>query len=212
MIFNMDIRTFGKDYEKYYLRARDSEGVRFSKARIHTITEIPETGDLHVQYVDEDGSRAEDTFSMVVLSVGLGIAPSSVELARRLGIELNSYNFVETDPFAPVATSRPGIFTCGLFQGPKDIPGSITEASAAASAAGGFLAEPGEVRPNRLRSPTKSIFPGRSRASASLSATAGSISAGWLTYPLSGSTPRPCPMWPLPMKICLPAARIPRIK
>ncbi len=141
VIFNMDIRTFGKDYEKYYLRAKDSEGVRFSKARIHTITEIPESGDLHVQYVDEDGSRAEETFSMVVLSVGLGIPQSSVELARRLGIELNSYNFVETEPFAPVATSRPGIFTCGLFQGPKDIPGSITEASAAASAAGGILAQ-----------------------------------------------------------------------
>ena len=141
VIFNMDIRTFGKDYEKYYLRAKDQEGVRFSKARIHTITEVPETGDLQVQFVDEDGTRAEEIFSMVVLSVGLGIPQSSVALARRLGIELNRYNFVETDPFAPVATSRPGIYTCGLFQGPKDIPGSITEASAAACAAGGNLVE-----------------------------------------------------------------------
>jgi heterodisulfide reductase subunit A len=141
VIFNMDIRTFGKDYEKYYLRAKDQEGVRFSKARIHTITEVPETGDLQVQFVDENGTRAEEIFSMVVLSVGLGIPQSSVELARRLGIELNRYNFVETDPFAPVATSRPGIYTCGLFQGPKDIPGSITEASAAACAAGGNLVE-----------------------------------------------------------------------
>jgi heterodisulfide reductase subunit A len=141
VIFNMDIRTFGKDYEKYYLRAKDQEGVRFSKARIHTISEIPETGDLQVQYVDEDGTRTEEIFSMVVLSVGLGIPQSSVEMARRLGIELNRYNFVETDPFAPVATSRPGIYTCGLFQGPKDIPGSITEASAAACAAGSNLVE-----------------------------------------------------------------------
>ncbi len=140
VIFNMDIRTFGKDYEKYYLRAKDKEGVRFSKARIHTISEVPETGDLQVKYVDEDGTQAEETFSMVVLSVGLGIAPSSVELARRLGIELNQYNFVATDPFAPVSTSRPGIYTCGLFQGPKDIPGAVTEASAAACAAGGNLA------------------------------------------------------------------------
>jgi heterodisulfide reductase subunit A len=140
VIFNMDIRTFGKDYEKYYLRARDKEGVRFSKARIHTISEIPESGDLQVRYVDEDGSQAEETFSMVVLSVGLGIAQSSVELARRLGIELNQYNFVATRPFAPVSTSRPGIYTCGLFQGPKDIPGAVTEASAAACAAGGHLA------------------------------------------------------------------------
>jgi heterodisulfide reductase subunit A-like polyferredoxin len=140
VIFNMDIRTFGKDYEKYYLRAKDKEGVRFSKARIHTISEIPETGDLQVKYVDEDGTQAEETFSMVVLSVGLGIPPSSVELARRVGIELNHYNFVATDPFAPVSTSRPGIYTCGLFQGPKDIPGAVTEASAAACAAGGHLA------------------------------------------------------------------------
>ncbi|MGD8648544.1 MAG: FAD-dependent oxidoreductase, partial [Desulfobacterales bacterium] len=141
VIFNMDIRTFGKDYEKYYLRAKDQEGVRFSKARIHTISEIPETGDLQVQYVDEDGTRAEETFSMVVLSVGLGIPQSSVELARRLDIELNRYNFAQTEPFAPVATSRPGIYTCGLFQGPKDIPGSVTEASAAACAAGANLVE-----------------------------------------------------------------------
>ena len=40
VIFNMDIRTFGKDYEKYYLRAKDEEGVRFVKARVHTIDEI----------------------------------------------------------------------------------------------------------------------------------------------------------------------------
>ena len=141
VIFNMDIRTFGKDYEKYYLRAKDKEGVRFSKARIHTITEVPETGDLQVMYVDEDGTQTQETFSMVVLSVGLGIPQSSVELARRLGIELNHYNFVATEPFAPVATTRPGIYTCGLFQGPKDIPGAVTEASAAACAAGGHLAE-----------------------------------------------------------------------
>ena len=194
VIFNMDIRTFGKDYEKYYLRAKDSEGVRFSKARIHTITEIPETGDLHVQYVDEDGTRAEDTFSMVVLSVGLGIPQSSVELARRLGIELNSYNFVETDPFAPVATSRRGIFTCGLFQGPKDIPGSITEASAAASAAGGILAEARGSETESIQVPDEIDISGQEPRIGFLSATAVSISAGWLTYPLSGSTLRPCPM------------------
>ena len=46
----MDMRTFGKDYEKYYNRARDKDGVRFVKARIHTIDEEPETGDLVVKY------------------------------------------------------------------------------------------------------------------------------------------------------------------
>ena len=140
-VFNMDMRTAGKDYEKYYLRARDKDGVRFVKARVHTVTEIPETGDLVVHYVDEAGEIQEEFFSMVVLSVGLQITDTSAELAKRLGIELDQYNFVNTNTFTPVVTSRPGIYTCGVFQGPKDIPGSVTEASAAACLAGADLAE-----------------------------------------------------------------------
>jgi heterodisulfide reductase subunit A-like polyferredoxin len=140
-VFNMDMRTFGKDYEKYYLRARDKEGVRFIKARVHSIIEIPETGDLIIQYADETGKMKEEIFSMVVLSVGLQVQPDAADLAERLGIKLNKYRFVESNPFAPVATSRPGIYTCGVLQGPKDIPGSVTEASAAACLAGAELAE-----------------------------------------------------------------------
>ncbi len=139
-VFNMDMRTGGKDYEKYFLRGRDKAGIRFVKARVHTITEVTETGDLKLQYTDETGVMQEEIFSMVVLSVGLQIPDSSVDLAKRLGIELNQYNFVATNPFAPVTTSRPGIYTCGVFQGPKDIPGSVTEASAAACLAGTDIA------------------------------------------------------------------------
>jgi heterodisulfide reductase subunit A-like polyferredoxin len=140
-IFFMDMRTFGKDYEKYYNRARDKDGVRFIKSRIHTITEEAETGDLTVKYADENGAMQEETFSMVVLSVGLQIQPDALALAKRLGVEVNHYRFAKTHPFAPVETSRPGIFTCGVFQGPKDIPGSVTEASAAAMMAGADLAQ-----------------------------------------------------------------------
>ena len=140
-IFNMDIRSFGKDYEKYYDRARYKEGVRFVKARIHTITQIHETGDLLLKYVDDTGELFEETFNMVVLSVGFQVPESSVDLANRLEIDLNHYNFVETDPFSPVATSRAGVYTCGIFEGPKDIPASVTQASAAASKAGVKLAE-----------------------------------------------------------------------
>jgi len=141
VVFNMDMRTFGKDYEQYYNRARYKDGVQFVKARIHTITEIPDTGDLIVKYADDAGTMQEEIFSMVVLSVGLQIPETSVELAKQLGIELNEYNFVNTDTFAPVKTNRPGIYICGVFQGPKDIPSSVTEASAAACLAGGDLAE-----------------------------------------------------------------------
>lgn len=140
-VFYMDIRSFGKDYEKYYLRARDKEGIRFIKARFHSITEDPKTRDLILRFADEEGNIQEETFNMVVLSVGLQVSKGAVELARRLDIDLNHYNFTKTDPFAPVATSRPGVYTCGIFQGPKDIPASVTEASAAASAAGREVAE-----------------------------------------------------------------------
>ena len=139
-IFNMDIRSFGKDYEKYYDRARNKEGIRFVRARIHTISEVPDTGDLKLQYVNESGQRQEESFNMVVLSVGLQVPQASKDLAARLGIELNKYNFAATDPFTPVSTSRPGVYTCGIFQGPKDIPESVTQASAAASAAAVKLA------------------------------------------------------------------------
>ena len=140
-IFNMDIRTFGKDYENYYLRARDKEGVRFITARVHTITEVPETGDLILEYADESGAMKQETFNMVVLSVGLEIQQGTAELAKRLNVKLNKYNFVDNDPFTPVSTSLPGIYTCGVLQGPKDIPESVAEASAAACLAGADLAE-----------------------------------------------------------------------
>ncbi len=140
-VFYMDMRTFGKDYELYYNRAREKDGVRFVKSRIHTIEEEPETGDLTVKYADETGSMQEETFSMVVLSVGLQVQPDAAQLAQQLGIDLDKYNFVKSSPFKPVETSRPGIYTCGVLQGPKDIPSSVTEASAAACLAGAELSE-----------------------------------------------------------------------
>jgi heterodisulfide reductase subunit A-like polyferredoxin len=140
-IFNMDIRTFGKDYEKYYLRAKEKAGVRFINARVHTIDEIGENHDLRLKYVDTNGTLHEEFFDMVVLSVGLEIAGSTTDLANRLNVDMNKYDFAVTQPFTPVETSRPGVYACGVFQEPKDIPSSVTEASAAACLAGGFLSQ-----------------------------------------------------------------------
>jgi heterodisulfide reductase subunit A-like polyferredoxin len=140
-VFYMDIRSYGKDYEKYYLRAKDKDGIRFIKARIHTIHDDPATRDLRLVFADETGQMQEEIFDMVVLSVGLQVSDSQLELAKRLDIDLNKHNFINTEPFKPVSTSRPGVYTCGIFQGPKDIPSSVTEASAAASAAGLDVAE-----------------------------------------------------------------------
>ena len=95
-IFNMDIRTFGKDYEKYYLRARDKEKVRFVKARVHTIDEVGPDKDLRIRYADESGELQEEVFDMVVLSVGLQVTAETAALAERLEVETDSYNFAVT--------------------------------------------------------------------------------------------------------------------
>ena len=140
-IFYMDIRSFGKDYEMYYDRARNREGIRFVKARIHSVIENPVNKNLILRFADENGAIMEEEFDMLVLSVGLEVSAATLELAERLGVNVNKHKFAESTPFSPLATSRPGIFTCGTFQGPKDIPSSVTEASAAAGLAGCQIAE-----------------------------------------------------------------------
>ncbi|AEB08712.1 FAD-dependent oxidoreductase [Desulfobacca acetoxidans] len=139
-IFYMDMRTYGKDFEHYYNRARNEHGVRFIRSRVHSIDPEGEC-DLRISYVDEQGEKKSEVFDLVVLSVGFQVSESVKDLARRLGVELNQHHFAKTDPFLPVATSRPGVYVCGTFQCPKDIPQSVMEASAAAAACSATLSE-----------------------------------------------------------------------
>ncbi len=134
-IFFVDMRTHGKDFEKYYERAK-AEGVRFIRSKVHTITETDETGTLNLNYVTESGELTNEEFDMVVLSVGMEPSVSAIEMSNKLGLELNEYNFIKTNDITPVATSRPGIYVAGVMQGVKDIPESVMEASAAACSAG----------------------------------------------------------------------------
>jgi len=131
-LFFMDMRTYGKDFEKYYERARDEQGVRFIRSRIHSIAEDPGTRDLILEYADEAGRIHNETFDLVVLSVGLETPKELMDTAHRLGVQLDKDDFVETGAFSPVETSRKGVYVCGAFQEPKDIPISVMEASAAA--------------------------------------------------------------------------------
>jgi heterodisulfide reductase subunit A len=133
-IFYMDMRTQGKDFDRYYENAQKN-GVRFIPSRIHTIDSVQGTDDLVLRYTDNDGSPKEEVFDMVVLSTGLEISQTARQLSTTLGIDLNKYHFTDSDSFHPVATSVPGIYACGVLTGPKDIPQSVMEASAAACAA-----------------------------------------------------------------------------
>jgi len=139
-IFFMDMRTPGKEFEKYYWRARDEFGVRFIRSRVHSVDPVAGSDDVAITYLREDGQLITEVFDLVVLSVGLEVDAGLKELAKALQIELGEGNFVKTSCFTPVSASREGIYVCGAFQAPKDIPESVMEASAAAAAAAELLA------------------------------------------------------------------------
>jgi len=140
-IFYMDMRTHGKEFERFYDAAENRSGVNFIRSRVHTVTPIPGSDDLELRYVTEQGELKTEIFNMIVLSVGLQTSPELIKLAEKLDIDLTEGHFAKTGTFTPVETSRPGIYACGAFQGPKDIPQSVVDSSAASAAAGELLAE-----------------------------------------------------------------------
>jgi len=153
-VFMMDMRAFGKNFESYYQRARERQGIEYTRCRISALKEDPASRNLALRYAvggfspGEDASRAdpaaarirEEEFDLVVLSVGMEISESVRDLGHRLGVQLDSHGFCNTVQFDPLQTSRPGIYAIGPFREPRDISESIVEASGAAAAAGGLLA------------------------------------------------------------------------
>ena len=143
-IFYMDIRAFGKGFEQYINRAKDEHGVRYTRSMVSSVREVPSSRNLRVQYAAfENGAPQviEEEFDLVVLSVGLEPADGTREMADRLGLTLNQYNYCEAAPFKPTLTNRPGIFVAGGFGEPKDIPETVIEASSAAASASCLLAD-----------------------------------------------------------------------
>lgn len=137
-VFYMDIRSFGKDFERYYEKAK-AKGIRFVRSRIHTVQPL-QNGDVRLHYVTDHGQSVTEDFDMAVLSHGLVVTGETQDMSHKFNLKTDRYNFAETSTFAPVALSRPGIYACGVYTGPKDIPSSVMEASAAAAAASSKLA------------------------------------------------------------------------
>ena len=138
-IFFMDIRAFGKEFDDYYKRAEEIHDVKFTRCRIASVEEDPETHDLIIDYI-KDGKRQKERFNLVVLSVGLHPPKTAKDLSKKLGIKLNEYGFCDTELFNPLETSKPGIFVSGSFSGPKDIPMTVADASGAAAKASSVIA------------------------------------------------------------------------
>ncbi len=105
-----------------------------------SIKELQQTKNLLLGYVQEDGTLIEEEFDMVVLSVGLTPPKDAEKLAESLGVQLEEHGFCKTRLEDPVQTSRDGVYVCGVFGGPKDIPETVMEASGAAAHAESLLA------------------------------------------------------------------------
>ncbi len=129
-IFHNDIRSFGKDFERFYQRAEKLPGIRFIRSYVSIGKEIPETKNVTIRYSSDDGVKEEE-FDLVVLSVGLNPPEDAGELAHKFSVDLTPQGFCRTNPVNPIETSRPGIYVSGAFQGPIDIPESIVTASGA---------------------------------------------------------------------------------
>jgi len=157
-IFHNDIRSFGKDFERFYQRTADLPGVRFIRSYVTITKEDPVTRNVTIRYSTPDEGVKEEEFEMVVLSVGLNPPVEAQEMATRFGIDLNAHGFCQTNPVNPMETNQPGIFVSGGFQGPSDIPESVLTASAAGSQCGTLLdSRRGKLSTERIYPPERDV-------------------------------------------------------
>lgn len=137
-IYYMDMRTQGKDFDAARTRAEEHFGIKFVRARVADVVPWGKQG-LKLTYSTLDSKHRFEQFDMVVLSVGLDSPKDARQIAAALDIKLNDDDFCATTAFAPLNTTQEGIFVAGAFQGPKDIPESVTQSSAAAGLASGLI-------------------------------------------------------------------------
>jgi heterodisulfide reductase subunit A len=147
-IFYMDMRTFGKGYQRYRDRAEREYGVQFKRSRVHSVEPAGAGGDLRLAYTDLNGVEHEETFDLVVLATGQRPSEATKELAEMTGVDLNPWGFCKGQGVSLSQTNQQGVLVAGSFGGLHDISDSVIQASSAAlqassliHAKGGGLAE-----------------------------------------------------------------------
>ncbi len=157
-VFHNDIRSHGKDFERFYERAEKLPGVRFIRSYVTIVKEDPETKNVTIRYATTDDGVKEEEFDMVVLSVGLNPPTDAADLADKFGIEINDHGFCKTDHLNRMETSKPGFYISGAFQGPLDIPESVVTASGAGSKCGELLNyRRGDLSTERIYPPERDV-------------------------------------------------------
>jgi len=164
-VLYMDLRAYGKGFDGFWARTREA-GARFVRGRPARIGP-GEDGRVWVLYEDtERATRVEEVYDLVVLATAVVPPEGLADLTRRLGIELDEDGFIRAmeDRGGLVVTTRPGIYAAGCATGPKDIPDSVAEGSAAAGLALAHLTrrhwpEPPQVEPiEGVETPRVGVF------------------------------------------------------
>jgi heterodisulfide reductase subunit A len=144
-IFYTDIRADGKGYEEFYATAQD-HNVRFVRGRVAEV--VPWNGDKILVRAEDTliGTKIEGTFDLVVLCLGIIPNPGTQELARKLGIQVGSDDFLLERHYKlrPVDSQREGVFVAGCALSPKDVRETTLEAMATASRVATFVGK-GEI-------------------------------------------------------------------
>jgi|WetSurMetagenome_2_1015567.scaffolds.fasta_scaffold09425_2 heterodisulfide reductase subunit A2 len=136
--FYIDMRCFGKGYEEFYHRLLEEE-VRFIRGRAASVSDFPlndqEKGKLIIRVEDTLlGKVRRVPVDMIILASGLEPKEDAPHVGHTFNISCGAGFFTERHPkLAPVSTPTDGIFIAGACQGPKDIPDTVAQASAAAS-------------------------------------------------------------------------------
>ena len=139
VVLHNDIRAYGKGFERFYERAKNMPGVRYIWSKPQIIEERPGSGSVVLRYRIDGTAVKDEEFDLVVLSVGLSSSAGNRELAEKLSVRIDQHGFCESPAFSPMETSRSGVFSCGVFHAPMDIPDAVTMASGAASLASQLL-------------------------------------------------------------------------
>jgi len=133
-VFYMDIRAPGKGYDEFTRRAQEEYGAKYIRGRVSRI--YPKGKKMVVKGADTLlGTTVEIEADLVVLATAVTATPDARTLAEKLHISYDQNGFyVESHPkLRPVETNTSGVFLAGACQGPKDIPASVGQGSAAAA-------------------------------------------------------------------------------
>ncbi|MBU2627982.1 MAG: FAD-dependent oxidoreductase, partial [Proteobacteria bacterium] len=137
-IFYMDMRTFGKDFYRYYEKAVD-EGVKLIRCRVQGVMLNPDKS-LSMRYYDSNTQEFNVAdYDMVVLSTGQIPYETHKNLADLLHVDLTSQGLLPTDPYDKVKLMKPGVFLCGSLMGLTDLSEAMSSGIAAAGQASTLL-------------------------------------------------------------------------